>query len=352
MRRNVLLFTGLLLAGGARDVNAYDEIALSSWAAPPYWAPPAVELRERPELGEAHAPGAPGRQALAAGPTALPFISLPPCRLVDTRGNGAPLAGGFLPAATVRSYTLTGICNVPSNAQAISLNATVVKAVGPGFLVLYPEGGTFPPVSTLNFLGNDTIVNAAVVPLSVTGGITIALGVSGGDVILDTNGYYASVPSVTSLNTLSGDLTLAAGTNVTLTPSGNTLTIASTGGSGGPPTGSAGGSLSGTYPNPGIGANTIGITQIVASAVTDAKVATGISYSKLAGAPASLPPSGSAGGGLAGTYPNPTLATNSVGTSQLADNGVTAAKIASGQVVKSVNGLKDSITLSAGDSSI
>lgn len=39
---------------------------------------------------------------------------------------------------------------------------------------------------------------------------------------------------VTSLNTLTGDLTLAAGTNITITPSGgNTLTIAATGGGGG-----------------------------------------------------------------------------------------------------------------------
>ena len=77
----------------------------------------------------------------------------------------------------------------------------------------------------------------------------MALGVSGGDVILDTNGYYAPLTFVRSLSGVSGDLTLAAGSNVTITPSGNTLTIASTA-SGGPPTGTAGGGLSGTYPNP------------------------------------------------------------------------------------------------------
>lgn len=38
---------------------------------------------------------------------------------------------------------------------------------------------------------------------------------------------------VSSLNSLSGAVTIAAGTNVTLTPSGNTITIASTGGGGG-----------------------------------------------------------------------------------------------------------------------
>ncbi|HQQ77433.1 MAG TPA: tail fiber domain-containing protein [Thermoanaerobaculia bacterium] len=223
--------TGRLVAlvavalSGAVNAEAPDTTErVREWTAPPFWTPPVTGASRTAE----------GRAALAPPPpTALPFIALTPCRVVDTRGNGAPLAGGFLPAATVRSYTVTGVCGIPANAQALSLNATVVLPTGPGFLVLYPQGGTFPPVSTLNFLGNDVIVNAAVVPISGAGGISMALGVSGSDVILDVNGYYAPTPAVTSLNALTGDVTLAAGSNVTLTPVGNTLTIAATGGPGG-----------------------------------------------------------------------------------------------------------------------
>jgi hypothetical protein len=229
----VALFPALSFAASTVDAVADGP---RNWTAPPYWSSPAVSPQEK----SGRTPLATTRQALVAGPVALPFVALPPCRLVDTRGN-APLTGGFLPSATVRSYTLAGVCNVPANAQAISLNAVVVKPVGPGFLTLWPEGGAFPPVSTLNFLGNDVVVNAAVVPLSASGGISIALGVSGGDVVLDTNGYYAPLLSVTSLNSLTGDLLLQAGANVTLTPGApGQLVIASTGNGAQGPVGATG----------------------------------------------------------------------------------------------------------------
>ncbi len=197
-----------------------DGTALRNWSAPPFWVAPAPAYE-----------GA-GRTALAepqpaAVPTPLPFFALAPCRLVDTRGN-APLTGGFLPPATVRNYTLVGICNIPANAQAISLNATVTNPTGTGFLLMWPKGGTVPPVSTLNYTAGQTIANAAVVPLSTDGSISIALGVSGGDVILDTNGYYAPLSAVTSLNSQTGALTLNAGSNISITPGTGTLTIAAT----------------------------------------------------------------------------------------------------------------------------
>jgi hypothetical protein len=168
----------------------------------------------------------------APGPVPLPFVALTPCRLVDTRGNGAPLTGGFLPAATVRSYTLVGVCNVPADARAISLSAAVTNTAGPGFLVLWPKGGALPPVSTLNFVASETIANAAVVPLSADGSISVSLGVSGADVILDVNGYYSPLGVVNSVNGQGGDVALVAGANVTITPGAGTLSISAASGTG------------------------------------------------------------------------------------------------------------------------
>jgi hypothetical protein len=129
----------------------------------------------------------------------IPFIGLQPCRLVDTRGNGAPFTGGKFAAGESRDYVLAGVCDIPVTAKAVSLNVTVTDTDGAGFLSAYPNGTTFPGTATLNYAASGvTIANAAIVPLGspVAGpGITVTAGVSGTHVIIDTNGYFSGQPA-------------------------------------------------------------------------------------------------------------------------------------------------------------
>ena len=149
----------------------------------------------------------------------MPFIGITPCRIADTRGNGftGPYGPPALVAGVPRSFILKGQCGIADNPQAVSLNVTVTNTLGPGFILIYPEGETQPGVSTLNYVAGQTVANAAVVPLGTSGGVTVIAGVSGTDLILDTNGYYAPA-GLGSSNTFLG---LDAG-NFTMTGDNNT----------------------------------------------------------------------------------------------------------------------------------
>lgn len=209
---------------------------VSNWSAPPYWIPPAASSRAGREPAVQNLGAAP-LEALGALPAPLPFFALTPCRIVDTRGAAGPFGGPALVANATRTFDIpTGPCpGIPTDAGAYSLNFTIIGGAGVftnAFLTAWPTGDTQPVVSTLNFNADQLEANAAVVPAGTSGSINVFVNAPG-HLLIDINGYYSSIPIVNTVNSLSGNVTLAEGSNITITPSGNILTIASTGGGSG-----------------------------------------------------------------------------------------------------------------------
>src|SRR5580704_12682994 len=99
-----LLFLPAVLNGQSLQPNL---VPLKNWAAPLYWQPNQAERAER----ESAVGIAPKLQFSASqvSPSALTFIAVTPCRLVDTRG----LPGGFTGVTPFSGPSFTPSSTVP-----------------------------------------------------------------------------------------------------------------------------------------------------------------------------------------------------------------------------------------------
>ena len=134
--------------------------------------------------------------AIPAATAALHFVPVTPCRVADTRvGNG--FTGSFGPpvmaGGTSRDFPVpSSACGIPANAQAYSLNITVVPRGPLIWLTTWPTGQTKPGnVSTLNSFDGRVVANAALVPAGTNGAISVFVSDTT-DVIVDINGYFTT----------------------------------------------------------------------------------------------------------------------------------------------------------------
>lgn len=139
--------------------------------------------------------------AVVAGGLSSPlqFVSVPPCRVVDTRQPQGHFGGPYLSGGTTRSFPLPQQpdCGIPASAAAYSLNVTVVPhARNLGYLSIWPSGELQPLVSTLNSPDGRVKANAAIVPAGSSGAVSVYV-TDPTDVILDIDGYFQTPSSQT-----------------------------------------------------------------------------------------------------------------------------------------------------------
>ncbi len=186
---------------------------VKTWPAPLLWAPPTIGVPAALQSKTAALPSVP-----------LPLIAISPCRMLDTRSSGGPIASG-----TTRTVTLTGApCGIPPAAQAVSANFAVFDILGTssnGVLVVSPAGSTGTSQALVNWGPNTGQVdNASVVPLGTGGAIAVSPNQGGGsiDLVIDVNGYYAPAAPVGTIFNYTGNATV----NSSLAISGSTNSAA------------------------------------------------------------------------------------------------------------------------------
>ncbi len=128
-----------------------------------------------------------------ASQSSLAFYPVTPCRVFDTRNANGPLGGPNLYPGQVRDFpVLDSNCNIPSDAQAYSMNFTAVPYEGQdlSYLTVWAKGFAQPGVSTLNNPAATIVANGAVVQAGTDGQISVYAS-DNTQLVGDINGYFA-----------------------------------------------------------------------------------------------------------------------------------------------------------------
>lgn len=125
----------------------------------------------------------------------LYYNPVSPFRVCDTRqGTSTQCSGQSLSPGTSFNFKVAGLGNVPSNAQAVVLNVTIINPTSSGYVTLYPTGSPLPLVSNQNFSQGLTIAVRVFATLSTTnpGYESIYIFGAYANVAVDVDGYFLS----------------------------------------------------------------------------------------------------------------------------------------------------------------
>jgi hypothetical protein len=139
------------------------------------------------------------------------FTPITPCRIVDTRIAGGPIAAGqtrSFNAAGQSSYGgqggNAGNCGMQTEVPtAVALNVTVVTPTGGGFATVFPYNTTRPDTASINY-ASGAIVNNAIIARIPNPPASFDFSIytfAASDYVVDIVGYFAP-PRATALQCL------------------------------------------------------------------------------------------------------------------------------------------------------
>jgi hypothetical protein len=178
MRSSTLktVFAGLTLVLSAITLSAQaGSTNVSNWTVPPY--------RAQSSSG--------GLQTMVDISDAAIFVAITTCRVFDTRDPVGPYGGPRLIANTTRNFDIdSGPCTgIPAGSAAFSMNFGSILPDGDGFVTIWPAGAAQPTSSFMNTQVGEVVANAAIVPASSGGSISIFPN-TGMHMYGDINGYF------------------------------------------------------------------------------------------------------------------------------------------------------------------
>ena len=141
---------------------------------------------------------------MASAQTPLRLVTIPPCRLVDTRlqnGGNGPIQGGTFQTFNLQTLAESGkFCPAfnLSSAVAYSLNVTVAPNGPLGYLTIWPTGEPQPVASLMNSPDGRVKANAAIVPAGTGGAVNVFVSDTT-NVVIDINGYFDNASESSAL---------------------------------------------------------------------------------------------------------------------------------------------------------
>jgi PKD repeat protein len=122
------------------------------------------------------------------------YTAYGPTRILDTRnGTGESGTAAKIAAGGTISLEIGGNGTIPTAATAAVLNLTVTDETEGGFIIAYPDGGTRPTTSNLDYSSDVTLANYAVVPVGSDGKIDVYNSSTGTtNLLADVTGFFST----------------------------------------------------------------------------------------------------------------------------------------------------------------